>query len=460
MKKYFDTLRILFSSGEEVTADSARSRTVLKSSAISFGAKIITILLGVVTMPLVYNSLDKYQYGVYVTLTSVVSWIDMFDFGIASGMRNRLTEARVDGDLVRSRKYISTSYCLLTLIAGCIFFVYCCFIRHINWQNILNANAIEVDSLNSMAFWVLIMFLIRFVASIINNVYYAFQEAYMVDVTQMMGKAVYLVFIVISLFANDITLFKVAVFQSGIAALVPVVAAVYFFGVKHRNYCPSFRYIDFKISRDILGLGWRFFIIQLALLVIHSGNNLLISQFVDPASVPAYSLSYQLFSYALLAYTIIITPLWSAYTEAWRMGRLEWIKKTMGRIKRIYLLFMIVCLIIVAISPIVFRIWIGEKADVPVVMSLAVAIMMLLDMWIRIFDYFINGVGKIKIQMVLTICMAIIYIPLSYFFTKVCNFGALGVVLASIVSYAVSAIVSPIQARMILSGTAKGVWDK
>lgn len=460
MKKYFDTLRILFSSGGEVTADSARSRTVLKSSAISFGAKIITILLGIVTMPLVYNSLDKYQYGVYVTLTSVVSWIDMFDFGIASGMRNRLTEARVDGDLVRSRKYISTSYCLLALIAGCVFFVYCCFIRHINWQNILNANAIEVDSLNSMAFWVLIMFLIRFVASIINNVYYAFQEAYMVDVTQMMGKAVYLVFIVISLFANDITLFKVAVFQSGIAALVPVVAAVYFFGVKHRNYCPSFRHIDFKISKDILGLGWRFFIIQLALLVIHSGNNLLISQFVDPASVPAYSLSYQLFSYALLAYTIIITPLWSAYTEAWRMGRLEWIKKTMGRIKRIYLLFMIVCLIIVAISPIVFRIWIGEKADVPVVMSLAVAIMMLLDMWIRIFDYFINGVGKIKIQMVLTICMAIIYIPLSYFFTKVCNFGALGVVLASIVSYAVSAIVSPIQAKMILSGTAKGVWDK
>lgn len=460
MNKYIVLIKTIFSKTENMSADKARSVIVMRSSAISFGAKILTILLGFVTMPLVYNCLDKYQYGVYVTLTSIISWIDMFDFGIASGMRNRLTEARVDGDIPKARRYISTSYCLLFLIASIVFMVYCLFINGINWQSILNADAIDVETLNTMAFWVLLLFLIRFAASIINNVYFAFQEAYMVDVTQMIGKAIYLAVIIYLLSSDGISLFKVAVFQSGIASLVPVVAALYFFGIKHRDYCPGIKFIDFKISGDILGLGWQFFVIQIALLVIHSGNNLLISQFVDPASVPAYSLSYQLFSYALLAYTIIITPLWSAYTEAWRMGRMEWIEKTISRIKKIYFLFVFGCLLIVALSPWLFKIWIGDKADVPIIMSLAVAVMMLLDMWIRIYDYFINGVGKIRIQMILTITMAIVYIPLAYLFTIVLKMGSIGVVLASIVSYSVSAIISPIQAKMILKGTAKGIWDK
>lgn len=460
MNTYITIIKSLFSNADGSNPDRTRSMVVIKSSVISFGTKMVTILLGIVTMPLVYNNLDKYQYGVYVTLTSIISWIDMFDFGIASGMRNRLTEARVEGNIPRARKYVSTSYCLLTLIAVSVFFLYCFFIKHINWQSILNAEAIEANALNNIAFWVLVLFLIRFVASIINNVYYAFQEAYMVDVTQMIGKVVYLVSVLLLVHTDKITLFMVAIFQSGIAAMVPVVAALYFFGIKHRDYFPSFSFIDFKISGDILGLGWQFFIIQISLLVIHSGNNLLISHFVDPASVPAYSLSYQLFSYALLAYTIIITPLWSAYTEAWQMGRIEWIENTISRIKRIYFVFAIGCLLVVAISPWIFKIWIGNKADVPIIMSLAVAVMILLDMWIRIYDYFINGVGKVRIQMILTIFMAILYIPLAYCLTTVLGLGAIGVVLASIISYGISAIISPLQARLILKGTAKGIWNK
>ena len=114
------------------------------------------------------------------------------------------------------------------------------------------------------------------------------------------------------------------------------------------------------------------------------------------------------------------------------MGRMEWIEKTISRIKKIYFLFVIGCLLIVALSPWLFKIWIGDKADVPIMMSLAVAVMMLLDMWIRIYDYFINGVGKIRIQMIITIAMAIVYIPLAYYFTIVLKMGSIGVVLASI----------------------------
>ena len=450
-------IKVIFAKNK---SEQSLTTVVVKSSAISFVAKVLTILAGLVTMPIVYNALDKYQFGVYATLTSIITWIDLFDFGITQGLRNRLTEARADGDVIKARKYISTSYVLLLFIAITLFVVYCCLFKVMNWQRILNAGDIDRNLLDSLAFLVFGCFLIRFVASVINKIYYAFQKAYLVDVTQLIGKILYLVFLVVLSQTRGITLLNVAVLQSALAAVVPILAALYFFVFSEKDYKPSLKLVDFKITGQILGLGWQFFVIQIAILIIHSGNNLLISQFVDPSSVPAYSLSYQLFSYVLLAYTIIITPLWSAYTEAWRKGTIDWINKTISRIKKVFFLFTLFCAIVVFFTPLIFRIWIGEKADVPIIMAGAVAIMILLDMWIRIYDFFINGVGKIRVQMIVNIVMACINIPMAYVFSVVCHMGAFGVVLASIISYSVSAVVSPIQARMILNGKAKGVWDK
>lgn len=441
-------------------SSATRTKIVLKSSAISVGVKVLTVILGLVTIPIVYRSLDKYQFGVYTTLTSIITWIDMFDFGIAAGLKNRLTEAITDNDSARGRKYISTAYCLLFFIAVFIFVVYSSFSGIINWQAILNAVEIERPILDRMAFYVLLFFLIRFVADTINSVYCSFQESYMGGVTQCIGKIVYLICVIVLTRTDNVSLFNIAFAQSFISAITPIIAALFFFKRRHPEYSPSVKCVDFSLGKDILGLGWQFFVIQLALLVIHSGNNLLISQFVDPASVPSYSLSYQLFSYTMMAYTIIIGPLWSAYTEAWRIGDVEWIRHTIKRIRHLFYLFVIGCLLMVICSPLIFRIWIGDSADVPILMSLAVAIMVLLDMWIRIYDYFINGVGKIRIQMIVNVVMACINIPMAYVFSVKCGFGAIGVVMASIVSYSISAIISPVQAKKLLSGTAEGLWNK
>lgn len=457
IKKMFS---IVFSKEKKDGKNRNLTHIVLKSSAITLLVKVGTVILGLITMPIVYNSLDKYQFGIYVTLTSIIGWIDMFDFGIAFGLRNKLTEARTDGDVRRGRMYISSGYCMLFIIASVVFLAYCIAKPFLNWQVILNAASVERETLDSMAFWVLTFFLIRFAASALRNVYAAFQKTYMGSLIAMIGKTIYLIILIIFVKTGKLDLFTLAVLQSGIAAVMPILSAFYFFIFEQPDYRPSLKLIDLKQSIDILSLGWKFFVIQLALLVIHSGNNLLISQFVDPSSVAGYSLSYQLIGYALMAYSIVLGPLWPAYTEAWRKGDVEWVKKTMSRMRSLYYLFLVGIVVLVLISPWFFRIWIGEKADVPILMTAAVAVMYLLDMWIRIYDYFINGVGKIKVQMIVNIIMACVNIPLAYLFSVVCDFGAIGVVMASIISYSIMAVVSPLQTRMILNHTAKGIWNE
>ncbi len=125
--------KLFFNNGSE------RSFQVKKNIYISFLAKGGTIVLNLALVPLTIDYVNPVQYGVWLTLSSIIAWFGFFDIGLGNGLRNKLTEAITIGDHQLGRKYISTTYLVLTFISLsllCIFFL----INHfIDWANILNA---------------------------------------------------------------------------------------------------------------------------------------------------------------------------------------------------------------------------------------------------------------------------------------------------------------------------------
>jgi Na+-driven multidrug efflux pump len=63
---------------------------------------------------------------------------------------------------------------------------------------------------------------------------------------------------------------------------------------------------------------------------------------------------------------------------------------------------------------------------------------------------FLNGIGKIKLQMWLFVFAALINIPLSVIFVKYLYFGVTGVILATCTSLLILSIAMPIQAYKVL----------
>jgi Na+-driven multidrug efflux pump len=84
----------------------------------------------------------------------------------------------------------------------------------------------------------------------------------------------------------------------------------------------------------------------------------------------------------------------------------------------------------------------------------------IISTWNNIFAYFINGVGKIKLQMYYGIIAMIINIPISIFFAKTLNMGSAGVILGTCVSLLFGFTLGPIQYYKIINNTARGVWNK
>jgi len=80
--------------------DSAKRTKVVKHHiSLTFVYKALAIGLSFLLVPLTINYLDIEQYGIWMTLLSVMSWVAFFDIGLGNGLRNKLGKAIAENDL-------------------------------------------------------------------------------------------------------------------------------------------------------------------------------------------------------------------------------------------------------------------------------------------------------------------------------------------------------------------------
>ena len=102
--------------------------------------------------------------------------------------------------------------------------------------------------------------------------------------------------------------------------------------------------------------------------------------------------------------------------------------------------------------------WVGKEIKVDRSITLLLGLYVTMVNWNAIFTYFLNGIGKIRLQLYCYIIVGIIGIPMAIFLGKA--LGVPGVILSMIICLTFSAILAPIQYHKIIHGKAKGLWLK
>jgi O-antigen/teichoic acid export membrane protein len=210
----------------------------------------------------------------------------------------------------------------------------------------------------------------------------------------------------------------------------------------------------------VLGIGSKFFVIQLSLLILFSTDNIIISQLFSPAEVVPYEVARKYFSLLLHMFLIIAIPYWSSFTEAYVKDDIDWIKNAVNRLLRIWCFIPLLLIIMYVFSDYFYFIWVGDNIKVPKIMSMLMASFVLLSTFNAIFTQFLNGVGKIQLQMYSALFSIVINIPLSIYFAKYTSLGVSGVILATCISLLVYVVLRPIQYWKIINKTAVNIWNK
>ena len=93
----------------------------------------------------------------------------------------------------------------------------------------------------------------------------------------------------------------------------------------------------FSYARNLMSIGLVFFIIQIGAIVLFS-TNIIITQIFGPKDVTVFNVTFKLFSVVTMVFSIIVVPLWSAYTDAYARNDFDWIKSTLSKMKQIWIL--------------------------------------------------------------------------------------------------------------------------
>ena len=435
-----------------------RSVAVKKNIVGSLFVKGCSIIISLLIVPLTLGYVSSDLYGIWLTLSSIIMWLNFFDIGFTLGLKNKLTEAIALGDMQRGKVLVSTTYFMMIAIFIPLCILLEMIIPHINWASFLNVtgnyNPDIIKTLHILA----ACLCAQMIVNVLTAVLAAYQKVALSSAFPVIGNFISLFIILLLTKYCPPSLSLLALAISTIPIFVIIIASFILFSSSFKAVAPSWNFIKKKQIKDLFNLGSKFFLIQAQIVVLYQCTNILISNLSGPSDVTSYNIAYKYITISMMILTIIMAPLWPAFTEAYTKNDYSWMKNVYNKMCKLWGGLTVIVILMIIVSPIVYQLWIGEKAHVPLIMTVLIGIYTIVHSWDIIQVNMINGVGAIKLQTYITLIGLIVHIPLSLFLGRYVS--CYGVIISMIVINMIYSTTFTIQIRKILNKTAKGLWLK
>lgn len=443
---------------KKIRVGSERSVTIKKNIIWSLLIKGISILVSFMLVPMTLGYVSVEIYGVWLTISSILHWLTYMDVGFTLGLKNRLAEALAKGNYEKGKILVSTTYFIMIIIFIPLAAILFGISPFIDWCCVLN-----VDSTYQEVVLKTIQILFIFVAlQMIVNVFIAVVAAHQKTALSALFNVIGQVFSLIII--GGMTRFvepsfvNLAFAYSLMPIVIVFVSSVVYFKTSMRRVAPSLKFVNAGYIKDLWNLGVKFFIIQIQQIVLYQATNILISHIDGPEAVTQYNISYKLLNVVVMIYMIILNPLWPAYTDAYTKQDFKWMKNIYMKMIKVFLALFLLVVVITMISPIIYKVWIGDRVSIPFLLTVSISIYTLIHCWDSLQVMLINGMGTVKLQTYIILIGLIVHVPLSIFLG--CYIGIYGVIVSMCMINVVYACFFTTQIRKILSRTATGIWIK
>lgn len=436
----------------------ARSAGIKRNIFYSLIIKGASVLIGFLLVPITISYLNEVQYGIWITIASLVAWINTFDIGLSNGLRNKLAQANATGDTTGAVQLVSTTYALLFTIGVAVFAFFAMVGSFFNWNHILNIPASVNYNIWPVFMLTLGAFCLQFALQPLNSILTALHQPFKASLILFIGQLLTLILVcLIGAFSNGNLLLLVGVVAGSPVLALLIANALMFYGTL-KPFAPRLNAVTSSSARSLLGIGSIFFLIQIGALVLYETDNIVISATLGPQFVTVFNIPFKYFSIINIIFSIIITPYWSAFTDAYARNDFEWIKQSLKKLRLIWLSFAVVAVLLYLLADIAYKMWIKDIVEVPDILSLMMMIYTMVQTWMLIHAYLLNGTGKLRVQLILVIITGIINIPLSIWLIKL--MGLHGTVISNIVVMLLMSVFLTWQSRLVVTKRATGIWDK
>jgi O-antigen/teichoic acid export membrane protein len=411
-----------------------RLRRVGLTATASLAAKAISIIAGLITVPLTVGYLGAERYGIWMTISSIIALLAFADLGLGNGLLNAISEAHGRDDREKAKEYVSSALVLLTIIAAFILLAFSISYPAINWQRIFNISSpIALKEAGPAMFVFIACFAVNMPLGTIQRVQLGYQEGFANSIWMALGSLLSLMGILLAI-SLKVGLPWLVFAMAGLPALSTLLNGMVLFGIKKPWLTPAISAVKRQAGKKIIRTGFLFFVLQLAVALAYSSDNIVITQILGPAAVTQYAVPMKLFTITPLLIMMALNPLWPAYGEALVRKDYKWIKKTLSRSLLIVIIITsAAAFFLVVFGDAIIHLWVGPSITPSFWLLLGLGIWMVMGTVGNSMAMFLNGANIVGFQVITSIILAVGALIL-----KVVLVGAIGipgVIWATIIVY-------------------------
>ena len=343
-----------------ISVGTERTIKAKKNILLSFLNKGVAIIVSLLIVSTTIDYLDAANYGIWITISSIVGWAGYFDLGLGHGFRNRFAIARAKGNDQLAKEYVSTTYFAIALIFVMLFIVFSLINNDLSWDNILNVKV--SNALLQRTFVCLIgFFSLQSILNVISTLLSADQKPAIASIIYTVGQIFALIGIVLLTKCGngDSSILSLSYILSGIPCVVYLVISVILYATQYRDVAPTVSSIKLNLLKDILSLGGKFFLIQLSMLFIFQCTNIIITRNLGPEYATEYNVAYRYFNVIFMLASLVLSPFWSAFTDAFEKKDYQWMNSVYKKLSKLWWWACLGIIIMVVLSKWVYRIWLG-----------------------------------------------------------------------------------------------------
>lgn len=423
----------------------------------SFIFKFISMILVFLTTSLIFKYLGNNNYGIWVIIYSIISWVYFLDFGFSNVIKTKLPT------LLQDRQHevnvlISTIYIGIGAISLLILLLFAVLNLLISLSDFLNIDA-DFVNFNAILFLNLLFSVLILIIGNYKALFVGVVKTHIVEFSLMIIQLFVFCFIFLlhkfHLFAGCSKILLVSFVFGSVNLLIGSAFTIYFF-YKNKEIKVSFKYFDLSVLKINASLGLKYFIIQACMIVIYSTDYVLITKYFGTKDIANYDIVLKIFQAPMLLVVVALSPFWSIFSKTFAERKYVWIKKTLTIYNFSFLLFIGGIAFLVLIIHEVIYLWINVRFEISATLLLTISTYTSMRTFTTMYNYFLNGINKINLSLGLTIFGAVINIPVCILLIKA-GLGVSGIVIGTCISILPTTIALPIQAFKIINGKIKSM---
>jgi O-antigen/teichoic acid export membrane protein len=410
-----------------------RVRKIIKTTWSGLFARIISIGVSLLMVPLAVHYLGKEQYGLWVAVSSLVAMLAFLDGGAGNAVINMVAHAS-GAKKDNLAKIVSTAFFGLMALAlvGCLLFLAA--FPFITWRKLLGiSESTSLADLNIVVIIVGLFFFISIFTTLVGKIQRGLQEGNLDNFWNGIGALLSLLFVYIAIQKDAGLVGFVIAFLAGslFACLASNVHYLFFY---RRDLRPRLENVNGAVAKNLFTVGGMFFLLQIAGAIQGQADNVIIANMLGPAAVTNYAISMKLSLMVPMLFSLILTPLWPAYREAFSSGDMQWVRHVFAKSIRWALLISIPsAFVLVMLGGKLIEIWVGQEVVPSTGLLVGCGIWMVFCTVGSALAMLLNGLQIIKVQIITSAIAAAVNVALSIYL--IAQYGPLGAVYGSIISW-------------------------